>query len=215
MASLAKKLDDSNLCSWESELEQQWQAWLGIPLLVSIANQAFPVESLTSGEFAFYQSLPASRQDSWLRGRGAAKAVMGRLGVSTDTSRISWPNSFLSLSHSGCLAIAVGSLSKVRGIGVDLEMNRPIPSRAFKYYLQPKETLAVYSERDSLRLWTVKEALFKSDPENLDRLLFHYETRDATQSRGQAQSLLARESCLWQYASTDLDFGYITLALLP
>ncbi len=94
----------------------------------------------------------------------------------------SWPCPFASLTHSGDVAIAVALDTNVRatGIGIDLELERPIKSGMARLICGEHERAWVASlpvERqpaEVLRLWTAKEALYKADPAQGDSIVADY-----------------------------------------
>lgn len=94
----------------------------------------------------------------------------------------SWPCPFVSLSHSGEVALAVALPPEVRalGLGVDLEHDRPVKPGMARLICDPHERawLATISpERHAaelLRLWTAKEALYKADPAQGEAIVADY-----------------------------------------
>jgi hypothetical protein len=90
-----------------------------------------------------------------------------------DTSALAFPHPRLSLTHSAGVAVAawlaVDPERSVSGIGVDYEAMRPMRDGTARFYLADAERAALGPnprEGDLLRLWTVKEALFKANPGN-------------------------------------------------
>ena len=118
------------------------------------------------------------RSTEWLRGRAALRAVMSRRGEGLDTSEVRLPHAHYSLTHSDSLAVAAAG--DERGIGVDLEHFKPMRTQAARYFLTDPEHSWIDSlpdvvrSRELLRLWTVKEALFKADLRNAHRTLRDY-----------------------------------------
>jgi phosphopantetheinyl transferase len=103
------------------------------------------------------------------------------MGRDEETSGIRMPNARISLSHAGDTAVAVATRRpRSGGVGVDIEALRPIPPDAARFFLRSTEhalldkmdarTRAV----DTLRLWTVKEAVFKADLGNAGAQLADY-----------------------------------------
>lgn len=97
-------------------------------------------------------------------------------------SAASWPCSFASLTHSGDIAIAVALPPHVHaaGIGVDVELDRPVKSGMARLICAAGERAWLESlpaERqpaELLRLWTAKEALYKADPAQGDAIVAEY-----------------------------------------
>jgi acyl carrier protein len=99
----------------------------------------------------------------------AAAAV----GLPGDPVGYRFPHPRASVTHTGragVAAVLVGG--SAAGVGVDLE-DQPVPPAAARFYLRDDEP-----HDDLLRLWTVKEAMFKADPANATRLLRDYRADD-------------------------------------
>lgn len=134
---------------------------------------------LTSNETAESSRFSVqSRLSSWKRGRAALKTLLLRSGLLADTSTIALPHQNFSLTHSADLAFAANvTMHGIRavkhlGTGVDFEARREVNPRSARFFLQQSEL--DWIERRSklkknfhlLRLWTIKEALFKADMSN-------------------------------------------------
>lgn len=199
----------------ERQVEQSLSARLRVGLAAAMADCPVPVDDLTEGELArFRQVAGTPRVGSWLRGRAALKRLLTRLGEEPDTSTVSFPHPQLSLSHSGSHAVAVGvQAAGVQGIGVDLELARLPQEATARFFLtcEERQTLADLSGATLLRLWTVKEALFKADPHNRDRGLLDYRVADASADGG-AACVVGDASLLIRYASLELPDGFLTVA---
>lgn len=83
-----------------------------------------------------------------------------------------------SLTHAGkrMYAITAGHTS-LNGIGIDFEPWRVLDSRHARMMLTPQERLRAQqaSNEDLLRIWTIKEALFKADMGGQQRWVNAYE----------------------------------------
>jgi 4'-phosphopantetheinyl transferase EntD len=105
------------------------------------------------------------------------------------------------------------------GIGIDIETTRSIQPEAARFFLNDRERGWLARERDYgsqatlLRLWTVKEAIFKADPADAERLLGDYTIEDPSQWRGIAYGR-DRASLRFQYSSVQLDVGFVSIAIL-
>ena len=192
---------------------------LSFPIVACFESQPLSEDRLTPGEREALARLTApNRRESWLRGRAALKRVQAALGGSDDTSTLTFPNPRLSLTHSETWAIAVGSSSsKLLGIGVDLEIKGgPKPETAPRF-LNPAEVvwLRRMEEPDRPRmlhrLWTVKEATFKADPENAGKTLKLYGLADPGYVAGKAR----RGERVFYYASFEVPGGFLSVAVLP
>ncbi len=169
--------------------------WADVEL--AVATAPVTVEELTPGELA---RLPDGlRRHDWLLGRAALKAVLGI----ADTSVVAFPNRSVSLTHSGGVAVAARCDGPQAGLGVDLEGWQTIDPRTARLYLHAHE------QGDLLRLWTVKEALFKATPDNDAAVFLDYEVDDPHALTGRARDRLGRT---FEYVSTSRPEGWLTLA---
>ncbi len=187
---------------------------LGVP--VALAFEDAPARELSDGERRERERLLGlPRLEGWLRGRAALKALLRRLGLADDTYPFRFPHPRVSLSHGGPWAVAAGllrddDLARVAGVGVDVEPDRPLAEEHARFFLSERERALVTSSDERLRLWTVKEALFKADPENERTVVGSYETADPSAREGVAFS---RSGRVFDYASRRVPFGWLTLAL--
>jgi phosphopantetheinyl transferase len=112
------------------------------------------------------------RRKDWLYGRNALKELLTTLGRNDNTESVSFPDSQLSLTHAGDSAYAVGTPATCDGLGVDYEPVRQVNPRIARWFLNSREAqwLSRQPEADRcaqlIRLWTIKEAAFKSCPDN-------------------------------------------------
>lgn len=203
----------------EESLSQALLETFSIPLVASIQSDPLPEDQLTAGEREELARLAApARRDSWLRGRAALKRLQAALGGEPDTSALKFPHARISLTHSESWAVAVGiGPGKTQGLGVDLEIKGvPKPDTARKF-LNAGELvwLRRMEEEDRPRLlhriWTVKEAAFKADPENSGRTLRDYAMADPGFVAGKAR----RGDRVFLYASFEVPEGFLSVAVLP
>jgi hypothetical protein len=189
-----------------------------LPILICFENQPLPEDRLAPGEREDLARMTApGRRESWLRGRNALKRLQASLGGSEDTSTLKFPHPRLSLTHSESWAVAVGSTSpKLLGLGVDLEVKSvPKPETAPRF-LNPAEMVWLRRMDDPdrpkmlHRLWTVKEAIFKADPENAGRTLKQYGLADPGYAAGKAR----RGERVFYYASFEVPGGFLSVAVL-
>jgi acyl carrier protein len=117
-----------------------------------------------------------------------ARSALGLLGPPAD--RYAFPHPRVSLSHTTATAAAAVAIGPAAGIGVDVERPRPADPRTARFFLRPREQawLGRHPDRavEHLRLWTVKEALFKADLANADRTLRDFATDDPAARTGLA-----------------------------
>ncbi|GAB1692054.1 4'-phosphopantetheinyl transferase family protein [Krasilnikovia sp. M28-CT-15] len=153
-------------------------------------------------------------------GRAALRRVAERLGERVDTDRLVLPHPRLTLTHSYGVAVAVGARHRAStGIGVDLEAVRPVNPGIARLFLTPAERAQLGAapsvdeptgEPDVLlRLWTVKEAVFKADTGNSGRILADYELRHPTAWSGRA----TRGRSRFRYRTVQLPGHVVSVAV--
>ena len=170
--------------------------WADVEL--AVATSPVAVDDLAAGELA---RLPDGlRRHDWLLGRAALKALLGI----ADTSSVVFPNRSVSVTHSTGLAVAARCDGPQAGLGVDLEGWRTIDPRAARFYLHAHE------RGDLLRLWTVKEALFKATPDNDTAVFLDYEVDDPDAVGSAARD---RHGRTFEYVSRRRPEGWLTLAV--
>ena len=117
------------------------------------------------------------RRRDWLTGRAALKSLQRRQGRGTDTAGLEFPALHLSLTHAGGIAVAAGTNDPAVGIGVDYEVLRDVNPRMAAWFLDDAEQAwlsglpKARAARQLVRLWTIKEASFKSHPDNHNMVL--------------------------------------------
>ncbi len=167
---------------------------LGLELHMTVACGTASEGALSNAERERYRSLAmTARARSWLLGRAALKQLRARVDARADVDDLDFPNSRFSLTHSSDVALAVADTSgQLAGIGVDLEVDTTIRPEAARFFLtvreqnwlrgQPRERWS----HDLLRLWCVKEALYKSNPANAGTVLGDYELLEPANACGKA-----------------------------
>jgi acyl carrier protein len=166
-----------------------------VPVLAVWTGQPAPAGCLTALERAQMSALAGSeRRRQWLISRHALRVLLGLLGLPRDTATCAFPHPRLSLAHTDSGAIAAGSAGPLSaGLGVDLETDRPVNSRTARFFLDEEEQawLARVPPADRaaehVRLWTVKEAVFKADLANRDAMLRDYTCQPAGARAGWAR----------------------------
>lgn len=104
----------------------------------------------------------------------------------------------------------MGTYMRLVGIGVDIEGMRVIRKEMTRFFLTEKEQESLPSEW--LRLWTVKESLFKACPNNEDLLLSDFETDNPCAMAGKAR--LNRDPSLsFQYTCHRMKTSFVTFAV--
>ena len=106
--------------------------------------------------------------------------------------------------------------AQVLGVGVDFEPHGPIAGRLARFFLTERELPSRIDEPQHgdqlLRLWTVKEALFKATHDNEQFTVLDYECHDVWNWQGSA-SLLPRPDVLFRYVTMGLVGGYLSVAV--
>jgi 4'-phosphopantetheinyl transferase EntD len=190
-----------------------------LPIIACFEAAPLTEEKLSAGERDALAKLAApARRDSWLRGRAALKRLQASLGADDDTSALKFPHPRLSLTHSETWAVAIGSTSpKLLGLGVDLETKNVPSFDAARRFLNPAEFVWLRrmdeEERPKMlhRLWTVKEATFKADPDNAGKTLKDFGLADPGFIAGKAR----RGERVFYYASFEVPSGFLSVAVLP
>ncbi len=205
------------MLSPEALLENELGNALGVSVKVSIAYAPVDPSSLSAGEQIRRKALEGSpKLGAWMRGRTALKYLLGRLGEADDTAAIEFPNVRVSLTHSGDAAVAVAA-TNLRGIGVDLELGRGPGAATERLFLGEHErhVVAELGPRARLRLWTVKEALYKANLGNSETWFTHYLVDDPRRDGGTAFIERAGGRLEMRYASIEQLGGYLTVAVCP
>jgi len=153
------------------------------------------------------------RKKQWLRGRSALSAVAEKLDIETQLSALNPPCPGISLTHNDRISIAAG-IGTAQGIGIDLESWRQIEPAMLRCFLTEteQEQLRVPSNFTRLRLWTVKQALFKASAANQGLLLTDFEIDEVAVMTGRARNCSRANSAL-RYTSFMLRQGLLSIAI--
>lgn len=209
---MSDALDPAGLEHW---LASRWAA----PLRVAVARAGLDPSELTAAERTRYASLPTElRRRTWLLGRAALKPLLTTIGMDADTAALRFPHPRLTLSHSAGVAIALGSSSAdVAGLGVDLELRRPPRRESARFFLAPAELDWLASDPHNasrlLRLWTIKEALYKACDDNSSTSFRDFVLADVEADSGIAKLTDAERRREFEYTSRQVETGYLAAAL--
>lgn len=188
---------------------------VGFAVRAVVAIAPIELEALSPAERDRARELgEGPRLEAWLMGRAALRRLFSELGEPDDTPAIRFPHPRISLTHSHSFAVALGLVEPAcRGVGVDLELGRGPADAAARLFLREEERRSVAS-LDLRRLWTVKEALFKANPENADTWFTDYRVEDPAAEQGRAVLLRGRKAAM-RYASVSFGAGILSAAVLP
>ena len=170
-------------------------------LLAVYARQPFPADRRgiagpRAGRAAEAPDSPAQRQR--LVSRAALRLLLALIGMpqETGTNHYRFPHRRLSLTHTPEASVAVGAVgplpASLAGVGADLETVRSADPRTARFFLTGAERAwldgvpSQCRETEHVRLWTVKEALFKSDPSNDHAVLTDFRTAQPAERTGSA-----------------------------
>ena len=127
-----------------------------------------------------HQHQQQQHQQQHRPGRAALRVAAAVAGLPGDPDGYRFPHPRASVTHAeraGAAAVLVGG--PAAGVGVDLEHDREITHAMARCYLHDEELrLAQGTGDDPLRLWTVKEAMYKADPGNAARIVRDYRVAD-------------------------------------
>jgi alkanesulfonate monooxygenase SsuD/methylene tetrahydromethanopterin reductase-like flavin-dependent oxidoreductase (luciferase family) len=129
--------------------------------------------------------------DDHALGRRALAQALAAAGRDPDEVT-AWPCPFASVSHSrgAAVAVALPRTVRARGLGVDLERDRPIRADLDGVFCDARERAWLdtvpAAQRDAtvLQLWTAKEALYKADAAQGDSIVAEYKVEVPTLARG-------------------------------
>lgn len=197
-------------------LAQSLGAAAGRPLSICIIGADFQPPELSEAEskaLAAYSN--DGRRQSWLRARCALKTLMASLSGQTDTALVPFPDKRYSISHADNIAIAVARLDdNPQGMGVDLEKCRSLKPGAERFFLNAQEIKwldtcpAAQRDDERIRLWTVKEAVYKSDCIAQDGVFKNYATESPGSLCGAVELKTAPDSSRrFRYATAGLPGG--------
>lgn len=103
---------------------------------------------------------------------------------------------------------------KTVGVGIDLEGERTINPSGSKYFMHLREERFFDKaiNTDLVLLWTIKEALFKSTPENNDIVLRNFEVVSIADNSGEA-ICNSKDDLHYSFFSRTIDKNFVTVAI--
>jgi 4'-phosphopantetheinyl transferase EntD len=167
------------------QLERHLSRRLETPVIFVRSDSRIDQEQLNEAECDRLSGFRnARRQRDWLLGRNALKEILLVLDRNDDTTTITFPDNQVSLTHAGSIAYAAGTIATGLGIGIDYEPMRELDTRVARWFLNDSELQWLAKQPDSaqinerVRLWTIKEAAFKSHPDNAQMTLREFTISD-------------------------------------
>jgi hypothetical protein len=108
---------------------------------------------------------------------------------------------------------AWGAMSPVQGIGIDVELRtRAISEASSARFIDPSERRGEQTrDLSALQFWTIKEAVFKANPENSNTLLPQYRI-DSYDTAKKTGICLGPEDRKFSFFTLILDYWVISLA---
>ncbi|MBP7845350.1 MAG: 4'-phosphopantetheinyl transferase superfamily protein [Proteobacteria bacterium] len=108
-----------------------------------------------------------------------------------ESLKLCFPNKNFSISHKKNFSVALYLRGdNFQGCGVDIEVPKKIPIKHWHFFMTPEEILKL-NKKSNLkssyrvsRIWTIKEALLKSDMNNLGKFLKDYPLEDLMKAQG-------------------------------
>jgi hypothetical protein len=183
------------------------------------AETPLPLAELFAGERRVYDRIRDPRRCAeWLIGRAALKAAAAAANLSTDTSRLQFPHSRLSLTHCAGASIAVCADSTgpatVLGVGVDFEQDHSVNHEVLQLFASDEEIagLDLGADMSILQLWTIKEAAFKACRDNGNLVLHDVVIRHLSPSGCGEAWLRSRDHRIF-FSSYRHSGGWLTAAL--
>lgn len=190
----------------------------GLHIELTVVRDGLEPLNLSSAEAQQYKRIASqTRRRSWLMGRRAVRKVLATPRLSQGAAGGA---PLISLAYSGDCAVAAGTVSEaVIGLGVDLELEAGPAAAGERFFLTDGEIAwlalqpAPLRTRQRLRLWTLKEALFKADPENESGWLRDYEVLRPHRTTSRAATL--RGGCKIDFlcSSVALAGGFLSVAV--
>jgi acyl carrier protein len=174
-----------------------------IRLLVVVTTQSLRTGDLPPRAAAQLSAVQGERQRTeWLMSRRALWLALRCAGLRRDIG-CSFPHRRVSIAHTAQSAVCAVALSplpeQLVGIGVDTEPTGEADFRTARFFLDDREQAwlaaiaSVGRAVEHRRLWTTKEAIFKSDPANQHHILRDYSLRAPEAQGGLGRRIAAGE----------------------
>lgn len=201
----------------QTALQDYFGAVCSVPVFLAHRQGECGIDGLSFDETEKLSSMGSEkRRTEYILGRHALKETLSRIGQVLDTSYVTWPSMFCSLSHSEGHAVAVSS-AQAAGIGIDLQLKK-IPPFAMAERILSGDTLQAWQalpEADKAkalqRFWTANEAVYKACPSPQPAYFRHYRLHSPF-SADSAASIDGTDHRIMVH-SVELPDGFISLAM--
>lgn len=174
--------------------------------------------SLSRAEFNHLTTfLSEVRQSEWMLGRRLLKHLLNLLNRNDTTDNLSFPHPQLSLTHSENAAFAVGTNAGIDGLGIDYERVRAVKPQTGKWFLTDRELSWLMNLPETtrpfhiIRLWTVKEAAYKSYPGNAHVTFREFEINNPESDV--TTVFVTRNKTFIENVSCFVDGGYLSICV--
>jgi 4'-phosphopantetheinyl transferase EntD len=149
------------------------EAWLACSLppgcAVAVGDRTDRARLLTEEAPAVERAI-VSRRVEFARGRACARAALAKLGCAEGAIPMGpkrqplWPPGFVgSITHTGSLvAAAAAPVSRARALGIDAELERPLPPEVRRLVLQPSEMRDASGGTLETVVFSAKESVYKA-----------------------------------------------------
>ncbi len=201
----------------QSALQAYFGAVCTAPIFLAHRNILPDGDAFSAGEAARLVEIHSEkRRVEYVLGRYALKEALVKIGHESDTSIITWPSPYCSLSHSEGHAIAVSSTA-VAGIGIDVQLNKS-PSFSVADRILSEQTLDYWQQlpepdkaKTLQRLWTANEAVYKACVAPQPAYFRHYRLH----APGLMESEASIDGTPYQFMvySAELANGFVSLAI--
>ncbi len=205
----------------ELGIEKEFHRVFGLPARFAWTSTPLSLDDLLPQEqLALKEAKNRGRfHASWFLGRAVARKLFSYLEIPIEATTLMMSQNKISLSHTKNNAYAIGISEYTNGtfgIGLDVELSRTMQRDWGRFFLTPSEQQWLSNIPESslsntmIRLWTLKEALFKADLNNRQFDLPDYQLKDPSQWTGDAFNI--HNKLAFRYYSLKLDSIWLAIA---
>ncbi len=121
---------------------------------------------------------------------------------------LSFPNKEISISHSKEIFVLL-KIQGFNGVGIDLEFKQRNYSKKLRNRIINLEEKEVVKDFDTLKIWTIKEALFKANPQNNNTIIKNYIIKNSELASFKSNN----SEIIFEYLCLDLKDFYFSCAI--